>query len=873
MGSRSRGPRTSVECVSPGSAVALSLGAGASRTVSAQELENGEGVSGGLGTGQGKWRLAVSADQPIEVMSLLSGPTGHLTNLSTAPSRAVDTQTAADVFRAHISGPVVQSRCIHCHVEGGRSGHTRLVFEPSTNPEHEALNLRTFERFISEVEDGVDRILNKIQGVGHGGGVQVAADTPEFAHMQRFLRLLDEEVSSAPITVRTLFDTVRMAPAHKVLRRAALIFAGRTPTDEEDAAAQSGGAALRSTIRALMTGPQFHEFLIRAANDRLLTDRNSGIIDHHADFLVAFSNEAYRCAVVANEGDDDRLAGAFQNYGDDGWYKDKWGGADSLDEFYKSEGGASLPVRADSWENRETLSWRASLGAGVETIRVVFVNDFDDEATGDDGMIYLDRLSVADANGRALASHEFETLGPPIAPWGPCGETRSNSVTGRVDHLVMWIGHLSCGFYIDVNVPSNGVYNVDVIAWADHHEQYEADGFAKLSVVAHKYAYQEGDTWYRDMRTPGFAGELAPDSDNSVQWLAEKIVADERFAEATVKFWWPAIMGSEVAEPPEDKEDADFEGLLLAANAQGAGVARLAAEFRRGFRGGAVYNLKDLLAEIVLSEWFRADAVEDANPVRLVALRDAGARRMLTPEELAHKTTAVTGFQWGRHIRANCYPTCERVPNALTDDYRLLYGGIDSDGVTERARDITTVMAGVAKRHAAVVSCPVVMRELYLVPESERNLFSGIDKYVTPRSTRGADAIRNKLVELHDKLLGVQVTPHSPDVEAAYGLFVDVSKLKRKPWEYNFRDSDCYWNWLEDLSFFEGILEDAVVEEGETGGGGKKVVLRLRSTSRRSLHGRHRLVGPALRRAGLGGGARVPVDGLPVPVFVGVAAP
>ena len=159
------------------------------------------------------------------------------------------------------------------------------------------------------------------------------------------------------------------------------------------------------------------------------------------------------------------------------------------------------------------------------------------------------------------------------------------------------------------------------------------------------------------------------------------------------------------------------------------------------------------------------------------------------------------------------FPPCVRRPNALTEDYRLLYGGIDSDGITERARDITTVMAGVAKRHAAVVSCPVVMRELYLVPESERKLFSGIDKYVTPRSTRGVDAIRNKLVELHDKLLGVQVTPQSPDVEAAYRLFVDVSKLKRKPWEYNFRDSDCYWNWLEDLFFFEGILEAAVVEE------------------------------------------------------------
>ena len=39
------------------------------------------------GDGAGKWRLAVTSEQPVIVMSLLSSPTGHLTNLSTAPDR------------------------------------------------------------------------------------------------------------------------------------------------------------------------------------------------------------------------------------------------------------------------------------------------------------------------------------------------------------------------------------------------------------------------------------------------------------------------------------------------------------------------------------------------------------------------------------------------------------------------------------------------------------------------------------------------------------------------------------------------------------------------------------------------------------------
>ena len=68
------------------SAVELILGSGASRSLSAQALESGEGegLTGALGDGAGKWRLRVTADQPIQVMSLLSsGP--HLTNVSTAP--------------------------------------------------------------------------------------------------------------------------------------------------------------------------------------------------------------------------------------------------------------------------------------------------------------------------------------------------------------------------------------------------------------------------------------------------------------------------------------------------------------------------------------------------------------------------------------------------------------------------------------------------------------------------------------------------------------------------------------------------------------------------------------------------------------------
>ena len=70
---------------SPGEAVTVEVPAGAAEMLTAQELESGEGLSSALGDGAGKWRLKVSADAPIEVMSLLASPTGHLSNLSTVP--------------------------------------------------------------------------------------------------------------------------------------------------------------------------------------------------------------------------------------------------------------------------------------------------------------------------------------------------------------------------------------------------------------------------------------------------------------------------------------------------------------------------------------------------------------------------------------------------------------------------------------------------------------------------------------------------------------------------------------------------------------------------------------------------------------------
>ena len=68
----------------PGGSVSLTLGGGAARTLTAEQLEEGgPGISGRFGDGGGKWQLSVSANRPVQVMSLLhSRLTGNLVNLS-----------------------------------------------------------------------------------------------------------------------------------------------------------------------------------------------------------------------------------------------------------------------------------------------------------------------------------------------------------------------------------------------------------------------------------------------------------------------------------------------------------------------------------------------------------------------------------------------------------------------------------------------------------------------------------------------------------------------------------------------------------------------------------------------------------------------
>ena len=63
--------------------VMLTVPAGGARDLSALALESGgEDFEGSFGDGEGKWRLEVSADRALHVLSLLRSRWGYLASLS-----------------------------------------------------------------------------------------------------------------------------------------------------------------------------------------------------------------------------------------------------------------------------------------------------------------------------------------------------------------------------------------------------------------------------------------------------------------------------------------------------------------------------------------------------------------------------------------------------------------------------------------------------------------------------------------------------------------------------------------------------------------------------------------------------------------------
>jgi hypothetical protein len=228
------------------------------------------------------------------------------------------------------------------------------------------------------------------------------------------------------------------------------------------------------------------------------------------------------------------------------------------------------------------------------------------------------------------------------------------------------------------------------------------------------------------------------EENQALKWLTQRMAADDRFADRTVRTVLRGLTGIEATAPATIAFINETKNRFVASN----------------------YDFKRLVKDVMLSDHFRGQNLAPTeNPS---SYADVGTGRMLTPEELGRRIRAVTGgnYDW-------------RGPNSnsgLGGRHYMLYGGIDSDEVTARTTEPTSLIDGVQERIANQVACERVASDLY----NSGSLFPIADATDIPDNQAGEDAIRQNIVYLHRLLLGEDRGVNDAEVDASYQLFLDV---------------------------------------------------------------------------------------------------
>ncbi len=620
-------------------------------------------------------------------------------------------------------------------------------------------------------EGGRARLLVKATGgLDHGGGEVVKADSSELRILQEFVGRVQEK--AAPASERhppqhdddlaSFFDGVEMLSDQRLLRRVTLSLAARLPTDEErQAVAADGMNAFEPVLAALMTEDAFYQRLQEGFNDIFLTLGYNG----NGEDVLSYNH--------------------FQQTRH--WYQKH-----DLDHIPEPDRQRARYKLADQY--REALRREP-----LELLRYIVEHDrpFSEILTADYTMV-----SPYTARGYGLFDDLQDQFQNPDDPFEyipaklKALKHRDGKVQPTADGVYPHAGLLSMFQYLRRYPTTETNRNrlrarmyylhflgVDVMNLAPRvsdaaaiDAQYETPTMqAAECVVCHRtidpiaglfqdYYNEDGhygprkEGWFSDMFGPGCEGNDLPEMERwrALQWLAEQTATDARFPVAMAGHVYYILMGRQAMMPPDDIDDPKFAAQRRAYLAQRELIENAADRFTH-----SDFNLKVLFQELVVSPCYRADGLATAaiEPQRKAELDDIGVVRMLSPEQIERKITALFGKSWGR----------------LNDSYAILYGGIDSKEVTERLTDPSGAIGALQRILANDVACKNVAAD-FALPAKERRLFPGIEPDVVPE-TGDAEAetrIRAAIVHLHQHLLGRDDQPNDPEVEQTYQLFVEI---------------------------------------------------------------------------------------------------
>lgn len=676
------------------------------------------------------------------------------------PSPTID---PAQFFAENISQQVVQSRCINCHVAGGTAdGLTELIFVPSSVSGYQDTNRQTLQTFIEA--NGIDYVLTKASGgLGHVGGPQLPIGSDVYNDFATYLNLAIGNGTPTNSGLEGFWEGVTLLDSEMTYRRASFMLTGQIPTLQAMQTMQSASEQeLETAIINLMQGDGFHEFLLRGANDRLLTDKyidafaealdvNSGFFPGAVEVNYQLQqqrdeedNPAWRwfehykfgftrapLELIAYVVENDRpyteiltadymMLNPYTNAG----YRGN-ANFDNEEDVYEFKPGQIEGFML--WTEGTDFRWDDEVQAGY------FLQEGENITWPHSGILndlaWLNRYPSTATNRNRARSRwtyyhflDFDVEKSAQRTQDPDALADTNNPT---------MNNVNCTVCHERLDPIAGAYQ-DYGDWGWYRDQWGGmDSLApsyKWPENGEDSLYQEGDTWYRDMRAPGFESTLAPVGQDSMRWLGTQVANSPDFARATVKFWWHTIIGQEPLYAPTDSSDTNYSAHQEAYIAQSTFIQEVSESFAQH------WNLKRMLAEITISPWFRASA-NNENASAAQQLARMGTEKLLTPEELDNKTRSLTGIVWNEYVEEWRY---NRVRTALTQNFNIMYGGIDSFNVTNRAREMTSMMSQVALAHAAEMSCPILMTEL-TTPDQERKFLSGIDKSLVPGVVQNDD--------------------------------------------------------------------------------------------------------------------------------------
>lgn len=659
-----------------------------------------------------------------------------------------------EFFRAEVWKPTLAAKCLACHTSAGAAKHTKFILQPEEVSGYLDANLKVMQDLARYEVDGAKLLLIKPTqsgGITHGGGEQLKTGTPEYDALVELLDRFDNPVDCEDqINVGSYFDGIEQLNEVETLRKATLSLAGRLPTIEEIEQVRDFGIdSLEPVLDAVMKEDAFYDRLTEIFNDTLLTDRYINNTDA-VGLLNPDRFPSYWFDTI--EDDDQRNQVAY--YTNVGIAREALNLVNYVvrndrpyTEILTADYQMFTPFSAKSYGVKVDFKdkndpWEAAPGkipgvphAGVLTTQM-----------------FLNRFPTTPTNrNRARARVVFKFF---------------------LDTDILKIGSrpLDPSAIITVNPTMNNpsciVCHQLIDPIAATFQNYQADNaYTPLKTT-------DQMTWFPDMRLPGFGDIQLPEGDESTseQWLAKQVVADDRFARSAVRIVWKGLTGQDFLSEPFDAAQPDYVEALNAFQVQDRVIASIASKLRDNN-----YNLKIVFKEIIKTDYFRAKNFKgELDETRKNELADLGTAQYLGPEQLNRKIAAVTGYPWRPQPDAQDLLINE-------NEYRIFYGGIDSNSITQRITDPNGIMANISLRMANEMSCLSTAHDFAEDP-SDRLLFPYVETGFIPEDGNGFsvpavnDAIRANIQHLYDHVLGERYDLSDPEITEVYNLFVTIWK-------------------------------------------------------------------------------------------------